>query len=162
MDVGFGDDVFPVPVEVDVPGLIGFPAATLRAYPREAVVAEKLYVMAVLGVANNRMKVYYDLWILGRLFPLSGVTLSESVTRTFARRRMPLPLESPFALTAGSHRTRARRHSGRRFCQRAVLRLRRAWARWLQPWPGSCGRSCRAPREARHAVWRGRRADRGK
>lgn len=100
VDVGFGDDVFPVPVEADVPGLIGFPAATLRAYPREAVIAEKLHVMAVLGVANSRMKDYYDLWTLGRLFQFSGVTLSESVTRTFARRRTPLPTQIPFALTA--------------------------------------------------------------
>lgn len=100
VDIGFGDDVFPVPVEAAMPGIIGFPAATLRAYPREAVVAEKLHVMAVLGVANSRMKDYYDLWTLGRLFHFSGVTLAESVTRTFARRRTPLPTHIPFALTA--------------------------------------------------------------
>lgn len=98
IDVGFGDDVFPVPTEAEVPGLLGFPAAKVRAYPREAVVAEKLHVMAVLGIANSRMKDYSDLWTLGRLFPFSGATLAESVARTFARRRTKIPTEIPLAL----------------------------------------------------------------
>ncbi len=46
VDVGFGDAVFPEPIEVSVAGLIGFSEARLTAYPKEAVVSEKLHAMA--------------------------------------------------------------------------------------------------------------------
>jgi len=35
----------------------------LKAYPPEAVVAEKLHAMVALGMANSRMKDFYDLWL---------------------------------------------------------------------------------------------------
>jgi len=40
--------------------------ARLRAYPRETVVAEKLEAMVKLGLANSRMKDFYDLVVLAR------------------------------------------------------------------------------------------------
>ena len=61
VDVGFGDAVFPEPVEVAIAGMIGFPEVRMRAYPREAVVAEKFHAMVTLGMANGRMKDFYDL-----------------------------------------------------------------------------------------------------
>jgi predicted nucleotidyltransferase component of viral defense system len=100
VDVGFGDDVFPAPQETEVPGLLGLEAANVRAYPREAVVAEKLQVIVALGIANSRMKDFHDIWVLSREFPFSADPLVESVRRTFARRRTPVPALAPLALTA--------------------------------------------------------------
>jgi len=100
VDVGFGDDVFPAPLETEVPGLLGLDAAIVRAYPREAVVAEKLQAMVALGMANSRMKDFYDFLVLSREFPFSAGPLVESVRRTFARRRTPVPALAPLALTA--------------------------------------------------------------
>lgn len=99
IDVGFGDAVFPEPEEVEVEGMIGLPAAQLRAYPREAVVAEKLQAMVALGIANSRMKDFHDIWTFAREFSFDGPTLVEAIGRTFARRRTSIPSQPPIALS---------------------------------------------------------------
>lgn len=60
VDVGFGDVITPGAIEVDFTTLLEFPAPRLRTYPRETVVAEKLEAMVQLGLANSRMKDFYD------------------------------------------------------------------------------------------------------
>jgi hypothetical protein len=59
-DVAFGDAVTPPAEEIAYPTLLDLPAPHLRACPRETVVAEKLHAMVVLGIANSRMKDFYD------------------------------------------------------------------------------------------------------
>ncbi len=68
VDVGFGDVVTPGVVEADFPTLLDFPASRLRAYPRETVVAEKFEALVRLGIANTRMKGFYDLWFAATTF----------------------------------------------------------------------------------------------
>ncbi|MHC5055766.1 MAG: nucleotidyl transferase AbiEii/AbiGii toxin family protein [Planctomycetota bacterium] len=60
VDVGFGDAVVPEAGELEYPGFLDFPRARVRAYPPEAVVAEKFHAMAVLGMVNSRMKDFYE------------------------------------------------------------------------------------------------------
>lgn len=60
VDVGFGDATVPPPVTVEFPTLLNTPKPKLRAYPPEAVVAEKLEAMVRLGLANSRMKDFFD------------------------------------------------------------------------------------------------------
>lgn len=62
VDVGFGDAIVPAPALAIFPVLLDLPAPALRAYARETVVAEKLHAMADLGMANSRLKDYFDLW----------------------------------------------------------------------------------------------------
>lgn len=64
IDIGFGDAITPEAEVAAFPALLDYPAPTLRCYPRETVVAEKLEAMVVLGQANSRMKDFYDLAIL--------------------------------------------------------------------------------------------------
>jgi len=40
----------------------------MRAYPKESVVAEKFEAVIKLGMANSRMKDFYDLWVMARRF----------------------------------------------------------------------------------------------
>lgn len=61
VDVGFGDAITPAPVEIVFPTLLPMPAPRLLAYPKETVVAEKLNALVELGVANSRMKDFFDL-----------------------------------------------------------------------------------------------------
>ena len=101
IDVGFGDAITPEPSVVEFPSLLDFPAARMRAYPRETVVAEKLEAMVQLGLANSRMKDFYDLVVLGRTFDFDGALLARAIRATFERRRTPLPQgKLPVALTA--------------------------------------------------------------
>jgi type I restriction enzyme S subunit len=95
VDVGFGDVVIPDPKEVEFPVLLDGPAPRIRAYSRESVVAEKLHAAAQLGDTNTRMKDFYDLLTLSRLFPFEGLTLTRAIAATFERRRRPLPDSLP-------------------------------------------------------------------
>ena len=61
--------------------------------------AEKLEASVRLREANTRMKDFFDLWFLSRKFPFEGELLKDAITRTFARREMPLPATIPVALS---------------------------------------------------------------
>lgn len=99
VDVGFGDVITPAPEEAVYPVLLDFPAPRLRAYPRETVVAEKFEAMVKLGIANSRMKDFYDLWIMLHEYKFDGQTLCRAIGATFKRRGTDLPKEPPLALT---------------------------------------------------------------
>ena len=98
IDVGFGDAVTPHVVEVDFPQLLEKQPFRLRAYPRETVVAEKVEAMVQLGLANTRMKDFYDVAVLAAQYSFDGALLSQAMRATFERRRTPLPLQRPTAL----------------------------------------------------------------
>jgi hypothetical protein len=99
IDVGFGDAITPAPVEMNWQELLGFPEARLLAYPPETVIAEKLHAAVELGLANSRMKDFYDLYWLCRNMKFSSAVLSSAVRATFQRREAALPEDVPAALT---------------------------------------------------------------
>ena len=99
VDIGFGDAITPTAIEIDYPTLLDAPAPHLRAYPVETVVAEKFEALVTLGVANSRLKDFYDLWVISRTFELRRAVLVEAVQRTFERRGTVLPSDTPVGLT---------------------------------------------------------------
>jgi hypothetical protein len=99
IDIGFGDIITPAPIEVEYPTMLDFPAPKLRAYPRETVVAEKFEAMVKLGMANSRMKDFYDLWELSRRFDFDGSTLMAAIQATFQRRATAFPPATPLTLS---------------------------------------------------------------
>ncbi|OQZ07351.1 MAG: hypothetical protein B6D36_00370 [Planctomycetes bacterium UTPLA1] len=100
VDVGFGDAVTPGPEAVDYPVILpDMPGPRLRAYPRYTVVAEKLEALVSLGIANSRMKDYFDLWILSRHTDFDGELLCKAIHATFERRKTLLPNGVPFGLS---------------------------------------------------------------
>lgn len=100
IDVGFGDAVTPGPETVKFPTLLKeFEAPTLRVYPVYTVIAEKYQAMVMLGLANSRMKDFYDLSIIAQRTALDGKTLAGAIAATFARRGTELPAERSLALT---------------------------------------------------------------
>ena len=99
VDIGFGDAITPAAVEIDYPTLLDAAAPHLRAYPVETVVAEKFEALVTHGVANSRLKDFYDLWVISRTFKLRRSGLVEAVQRTFERRGTVLPSDIPVGLT---------------------------------------------------------------
>lgn len=100
LDVGYGDAVTPGPEEVVYPTLLDDqPPPRLHVYPRATVVAEKLEAIVSLGMANSRMKDYFDLRALAREGALDAGQLAEAITATFARRHTPLPEGLPLGLS---------------------------------------------------------------
>lgn len=99
VDIGFGDAVTPSPILVTIPSLLDLPDPRLRAYTQETVIAEKVHAMVELGMANSRMKDFYDLWTLAQNHEFDGGSLSEALLATFNRRQTPIPESVPIALT---------------------------------------------------------------
>ena len=101
VDIGFGDAVTPAPEAVRYPVLLAdLPAPELRAYPKYTVVAEKLHAICLLGMANTRLKDYFDLDVLLNDPALDPSELRKAIEATFARRGMSIPTEWPQGLTA--------------------------------------------------------------
>ena len=98
VDIGTGDSVIPAPEEVEYPSLLDLPRPRIRAYSRYTVVAEKLEAMVVKGLANSRMRDFYDVWVLSRQFEFDGAILRTAIETTLARRQTPIPKESPQSL----------------------------------------------------------------
>jgi len=99
VDIGFGDAITPPPEALDFPTLLDFPAPHVLAYPKPVVVAEKFEALVTLGLANSRMKDFYDLWMLAQRSSFDGEVLRQSLQATFNRRQTPLPADVPLALT---------------------------------------------------------------
>jgi predicted nucleotidyltransferase component of viral defense system len=99
VDIGFGDVITPAAQELEYPSLLGLPSPRLSAYPKETVIAEKLQAMVVLGMANSRMKDFYDVWMMSRELQFNGPALARAIQATFQRRRTELPHTAPTAFT---------------------------------------------------------------
>jgi hypothetical protein len=99
IDLGFGDAIEPSAEDVQYPTLLEAVAPAVRAYPPEAVVAEKLHAMVVLGERNSRFKDFYDLYVLADQFPFLGETLASAIAATFERRRTEISTVIPIAMT---------------------------------------------------------------
>jgi hypothetical protein len=98
IDVGFGNAIEPPPNDVQYPTLLDAAPPSVRAYPPEAVVAEKLHALVLLGERTSRMKDLYDLYTLASQFRFDGATLAGAIVATFARRTTKIDAALPAAL----------------------------------------------------------------
>jgi predicted nucleotidyltransferase component of viral defense system len=121
VDVGFGDAVTPVATEIEFPTLLGMTPPRIRAYPRETVVAEKIQAMVHLGIANSRMKDFFDVWFLAQGFTFDGHVLSDALRATFERRSTDIPGEPPLAFTAAFHADTGKATQWKAFIRRGAL-----------------------------------------
>jgi predicted nucleotidyltransferase component of viral defense system len=124
IDIGFGDAVTPPPELIDYPVMLDSPAPRLRVYPREVVVADKFHAMVTRGIANSRMKDFFDVWILASMFEFTGVRLSEAMAATFERRKTPLPFNPvPLALTGDFYNDAGKQVQWSAFLRKGRLKI---------------------------------------
>ncbi|MEI6057108.1 MAG: nucleotidyl transferase AbiEii/AbiGii toxin family protein [Lentisphaerota bacterium] len=100
IDIGFGDSVLPIPEIVEYPTILDLPHPKMRAYTMYTLIAEKLETMVQLGMANSRIKDFYDIWLLSKIYKFEGKILSLAIKNTFKCRRTLLPETLPFAFTS--------------------------------------------------------------
>jgi len=122
IDVGLGDTIIPSSEELEYPTLLKFAAPKLHAYSKESVVAEKFEAMVKLGMANSRMKDFYDLWVLAKRFEFESATLAAAIQATFKTRRTTLPRSSPLALQADFHELPTKLTQWRAFLRKSGLK----------------------------------------
>lgn len=99
IDIGFGDALADAPRQLAYPSLLGMESPEIRSYPPAAVVAEKFQAMVALGVANGRMKDYYDLWAIPKTVTISDAELDGAIRATFDRRGTEIPSGRPPGLS---------------------------------------------------------------
>ncbi len=92
-DIGYGDAVVPAAEAVKLPVYLDLPAPQLRVYPVYAVIAEKFQAMVVLGIANSRMKDFYDIHVIAHSMVLDGNILTQAIKATFETRKTAISTE---------------------------------------------------------------------
>ena len=100
VDLGFGDAIAGPAKPIAYPTLLDFPDPEIRVYPPATVIAEKFQAIVALGVANSRMKDYYDLWALPQSREIAPDDLDAAIAATFKRRDTAIPTEAPPGLTS--------------------------------------------------------------
>ncbi len=119
VDIGLGDAV--EALDGEYPTLLDGKPPLIRSYPREAVIAEKLHAMVVLGAANTRYKDFYDAFTLARRFRFEGPVLGRALAATFARRSSASIAERPMALTSAFYEDPKRQAEWSRYLTRSTL-----------------------------------------
>ncbi|WP_075882689.1 nucleotidyl transferase AbiEii/AbiGii toxin family protein [Candidatus Protochlamydia sp. W-9] len=87
IDIGFSDKIFPKPANLDYPTLLDFPFPQLRGYTPETMIAEKLDAMVKLGLANSRMKDFYDVWTMVNQFQIAPERIAPVIRDVFQNRK---------------------------------------------------------------------------
>jgi hypothetical protein len=105
-------------MSAEYPAMLEFPPPVLMAYPKETVVAEKLEALTVLGLLNSRLKDYYDIALLARLYPFDGDLLAEAIRSTFRHRGTAIDA-TPIGLTEAFISDPARAVQWRAFVRRS-------------------------------------------
>jgi hypothetical protein len=123
IDVGIGDSVFPQPEMVDFGSMLCLPSPRVLAYLKETVVAEKFHAMVHLGMANSRMKDFFDLCVMASEFRFDGRTLKETIQNTFTRRGLQLPEKPPLALTEAFAKDKLKQVQWDGFLKKSGLRV---------------------------------------
>lgn len=119
IDIGFGDAITPAVAKMEFPSMLDFPKATLLTYPKETAIAEKFEAMVKLGMANSRMKDFYDVRSLSRAFPFNGRILSDAIRNTFDRRNTPVPgKKAPVAFTTEFFADENKKKQWNAFCNK--------------------------------------------
>lgn len=99
VDIGFGDALADAGQSIEYPSLLDMERPSIRAYPPAAVIAEKFQAIVALGLANGRMKDFYDLWAIPKAMPIDERALDAAIAATFERRGTPVPGDCPVGLS---------------------------------------------------------------
>jgi predicted nucleotidyltransferase component of viral defense system len=100
LDIAFGDALYDGPQDIAHPSLLGMEQPIIASYPPEAVIAEKFHAVVALGLANGRMKDFYDLWAVPKSIAISSQALEKAIGATFDRREMLVPTQRPIGLSS--------------------------------------------------------------
>lgn len=123
IDVGFGDVVIPTPQHVNFPTILDMPPPSLRVYSKESVISEKYEAMVRLGIANSRMKDFYDIWVLSENFDFEGLMLAKAIKATFSTRQTALPENTPVAFSGDFSGNPAKQAQWKAFTSRSMLKI---------------------------------------
>lgn len=100
LDIGIDDAVVPDPEWVEYPTLLDLEAPRVLAYQPVTALAEKFETIVSRGLANSRLRDYYDLWLLSTLRTYEGAQVATAVRATFGHRGTDVPADVPVGLSS--------------------------------------------------------------
>ncbi len=100
LDIGIDDAVVPDPEWVEYPTLLDLEAPRVLAYRPVTALAEKFETIVSRGLANSRLRDYYDLWLLPTLGTYEGTQVATAVGATFGHRGTDVPADVPVGLSS--------------------------------------------------------------
>lgn len=103
LDIGIDDAVVPDPEWVDYPTMLDLDAPRILAYRPATALAEKFETIVSKGLANSRLKDYYDIWLLSTLHVYDGAEIADALDATFTHRGTVLPTQAPPGLSDAFH-----------------------------------------------------------
>jgi predicted nucleotidyltransferase component of viral defense system len=164
IDIGIGDIVTPPARSATLPSILpDFAGPKVKVYPPETIVSEKLHAMVKLGIANSRMKDFFDVYVLARGHDFEERLLAKAVTRTFERRKTAIP-EEPFALTPEFYSDRGKQTQWRAFLTKSGVNAPEVFSEigdllrnFLSPVLSSARRGAARERRWRGDAWRNTR-----
>jgi len=89
VDINFGDPIWPAPLNVDLPRLLGG-VLLVRGYSLEMVLAEKIVTAVTRGTANTRWRDFVDIYSLASRDEIDAFKLRRSILRVAAFRNIEL------------------------------------------------------------------------
>ena len=99
IDLGFSDVLIPEPRKIKFPTILEEDSPYLQAYCLETIIAEKFEAVTKLALTNNRMKDFYDLYMILTEQQLNTDTLKKAIKDTFENRKTQL-IPNPIAFTS--------------------------------------------------------------
>lgn len=124
LDIGYGDIVIPAPERKEFPALLKLSPPVIQMYPPEAMIAEKLHALVSLGMANSRMKDFYDLWIMANHFEFDGGNISRAIKATFFSRGSDIPEGEPLALTSAFYKDSGKQTQWQSFLSKGSFKVK--------------------------------------
>lgn len=91
----------PEPEEALLPSFLDYPQPQLNVYPVYAVLAEKFQALVMLGIANSRMKDFYDVRTIANTMDLDGAVLFKAIKATFERRETVIEQKPLYVFSDG-------------------------------------------------------------
>lgn len=89
LDIATGDIITPYPIDYKYVSSFGKEEITIKAYPIETILAEKIQTIYARGFLNSISKDYYDLYIIYKLKckDVNSYILMEACRKTFMYRK---------------------------------------------------------------------------
>src|SRR3546814_10180418 len=110
IDLGFGDALADPAKAIPFSTMLDFPDPEIRAYPPTSVIAEKFQAMVALGIANGRMKDFYDLWAIPQVCKIDPQALEAAIGATFERLSTPIPAGPPPGMSPADRKSTRRKY----------------------------------------------------
>jgi hypothetical protein len=90
VDVNLGDPIWPAPSVVELPRLLGQQPITLRGYPIEMILAEKIVTALQLGIASTRWRDFADIYRLTGRYRIGADTVRDALGAVARHRGVDL------------------------------------------------------------------------